>query len=378
MPDSYIRVLQVIGSAHAGGVETFVLELARNIDRRFQLNVCILGSDGPMVEALRDTGVAVHVLGARRPYWQRALKYLWYAWAGRFEIVHVNIGGRLPRYLALCARCGSLISHIPGPTGDEVEAWRQGDPSASPSILRNYVRGARYVVVSSHEIARMLTACCPGITDRLKVISYGVDLDRFRPVTSDWSGLKATRSELGLSETEVLVGFVGRLVPQKGLSYLIAAAKLLQARYDNLRFIVIGDGPLKSELMRAAAFSGNRFYFLGERHDVPRLLGLFDMLVVPSEWEPFGIVNLEAMAAAKPVVAFDVDGIPEIVVHGETGLLVPHRDDGALASAIAQLLDDPQLRQRMGAAGRQRVQQRFNIQNTTRAFKSLYEAALKR
>jgi glycosyltransferase involved in cell wall biosynthesis len=106
---------------------------------------------------------------------------------------------------------------------------------------------------------------------------------------------------------------------------------------------------------------------------MPNLLALFDVLAVPSEWEAFGIVNLEAMASAKPVVAFDTDGIPEAIVHGETGLLVPHRDSRALASAIAQLLDDALLRRRMGAAGRQKVEQRFDVRRMTQKLESFYE-----
>jgi glycosyltransferase involved in cell wall biosynthesis len=378
MPDNRIRVLHVLSSARAGGVETFVLELARHIDwRRFQLDVCIVAPYGPIVEALCATGAAVHVLGDQNGYWHRALSYFIHLRAGRFDIVHVNIGGRLPKYLArLARRRSSLISHVHGAMIDEVEPWRQGNCSAAPEIMRNYVRGAQHLVASSHEIGRMLTTCCPAVAGRVSVIPHGVDLDRFRPVSPASQEVKASRRALGLSEGDAVVGFVGRLVPQKGLSYLLAAAELLQARYGNLRFVIVGDGPLRSELATATASSGTgRFCFLGERSDVPHLLALFDVLVVPSEWEPFGIVNLEAMAAGRPVVAFDVDGIPEAIVHGETGLLVPHRDSRALASAIARLLDDAPLRRRMGAAGRQRVEQRFNVRDMARAFESFYETA---
>lgn len=379
MAGASIRVLHVLSSASAGGVETFVLELARHINRnRFQLDVCVVGPTGPMVEALRATGAAVHVLGDR--YWHRALLYFIHLNAGHFDIVHVNIGGRLPKYLARLARCRSVISHVHGAMVDEVEAWRQGNCSAAaPDIMRNYVDGAQYIVASSHEIARMLTTCCPAVAGRLSVIPHGVDLERFKPMSPDSPEVIASRREFGLSEGDAVVGFIGRLVPQKGLSHLLAAAEILQARYRNIRFVVVGDGPLRTELTTATASSGNdRFYFLGERSDVPRLLELFDVLVVPSEWEPFGIVNLEAMAAARPVVAFNVDGIPEAIVHGETGLLVPHRDSRALASAIAQLLDDASLRRRMGVAGRQRVEQMFNVRDMARAYESFYESAVSR
>ncbi len=373
-----IRVLHVLGSARAGGVETFVLELARHIDRRrFQLDVCIVGPGGPLVDALRTAGAAVTVLGKENGYWRKALSYFMHIRTGRFDIVHINIGGRLPKYLARFAGCRRVVSHIHGAMIDEVEPWRRGSCSAAPQIMRNYIRGAQRLIASSHEIGRMLTTCCPAVAAGMAIIPLGVDLEVFRPVPSDGDEIKALKREIGLSEGDAVVGFVGRLVPQKGLSYLLAAAELLRARYGNLRFVVVGDGPLRSELAPLAGSSGSsRFHFLGERGDVPRLMGLFDVLVVPSEWEPFGLVNLEAQAAGKPVVAFNIDGIPEAVVHGETGLLVPHRDSRALASAIAQLLDDAPLRVRMGAAGRRRVEEKFDAQDMTRAFEAFYERAI--
>src|SRR5437660_1280563 len=116
-----IRVLLLLGTARAGGVETFVLELARHIDRRrFDLSVCIIGSNGPIVDALRTAGASVYVLGAQKRFWRRALSYFLYVWAGRFDIVHANIGGRLPRYLARFAGCRVVITHVHGPADEDV------------------------------------------------------------------------------------------------------------------------------------------------------------------------------------------------------------------------------------------------------------------
>jgi len=375
--DGRIRVLHLLGSAQVGGVETFVLELAHYIDRhRFQLSVCIVGSHGPIVDALRATGAVVHVLGVRKSFWPKILSYFLYVRAGRFDILHANVGGRLPRYLARLAGCRVVITHVHGPTDQDVEAWRVGSPSFGPRINRTYLQGTHHLIANSHAVARSLTACCPNLATRVSIIYYGIDLARFKPAVADSPEVKALRHELGLPKGDPVVGFIGRLVPQKGLPYLLRAAEILQTHYPNLRFVIVGDGPLGTELKTSVAlFGGSRCLFLGERSDVPNLLTLFDVLAVPSEWEAFGIVNLEAMATAKPVVAFDIDGIPEAIVDGETGLLVPHRDSRALASAITQLLDDPPLRHRMGAAGRQRVEQRFDVRCMVRKFESIYETA---
>jgi len=370
-----IRVLHLLGTARAGGVETFVLELARHIDRsRFDLSVCIIGSHGPMVDELRANAAGVRVLGIQKSFWRHALAYFLYVRAGRFDILHANVGGRLPRYLARLAGCHVIITHVHGPADEEVEAWRRGSRSCGPRIKRTYFAGTHHLVSCSHAVARMMIACCPALAGRVLVIPYGVDLDRFQPALPDSPVVKALRHELGLQDGHSIIGFVGRLAAQKGLRHLVSAAELLQKRYANLHFLIVGDGPLGIEFKAATALLGeNRFSFLGERYDVPDLLALFDVLVVPSEWEGTPIVNLEAMAVATPVVAFDVDGIPETIAHSETGLLVPYQDTQGLASAIAQLLDDVSLRRRMGAAGRQRVEQMFDVRGMVRTFESIYE-----
>jgi glycosyltransferase involved in cell wall biosynthesis len=113
--------------------------------------------------------------------------------------------------------------------------------------------------------------------------------------------------------------------------------------------------------------------FVGEKSDVQPYLALFDVLIVPSEWEPFGITILEAMAMEKPVIAFDVDGIPEVVQDKVTGLLTPHRDVTALAQAITLLVDSPGLRTDLGKSGRQRVQHSFRAAVTARELERIYQ-----
>jgi glycosyltransferase involved in cell wall biosynthesis len=374
--DGRIRVLLLLGSGTVGGVETFVFELCRHIDRRrFAISVCIFGLNGPLADALRAIGIPVKVLAVRR-WLQRAVLYFSFVRTGRFDIVHVNIGGRMPRYLARLAGSRAIITHVHGPSDEEVEGWRAGSTAFGLRIKETYLRGSHHLIANSYAAGRSLTACCPNLARIVSVIHCGVDVSRYKPKLANLSQVKALRQTIGLSERERVVGFIGRLVPQKGLPHLLAAAAILKKRYSDIRFVIVGDGPLGNELKSTAALlNDNCIIFLGERSDIPELLAVFDILVVPSEWEAFGIVNIEGMAAAKPVVAFDIDGIPEAIVHGETGLLVPHRDSHALASAIAQLLDDAPLRRRMGAAGRRRVEQMFDVRDMTQMFEALYQTA---
>jgi glycosyltransferase involved in cell wall biosynthesis len=377
--DCAIRVLHLLGTARSGGAETFVLNLARHIDRtRFHLSVCIMGQDGPIADELRAAKADVYILGAYSSFsLGTAIRYFRYVRWGRFHILHANIGGRSVRYLARVAGCRVVFMHVHGLPDEWVEELRHPGTHLEKRIKRAYYWGASQLIVNAHAICSMLTKQCPLLSGHVSVVPHGVNLDRFRPVSHESAVTKALRREIGLMDREPVIGFVGRLVRQKGLPYLLAAASDLLSRYHTLRVVIVGDGPLRSDFEAATERLGaRRILFLGERRDVPQLMALFDVIVVPSEWEAFGIVNLEAMASAVPIVAFDIDGIPEVVKHGETGLLVPHRDSRALVAAIGRLLDDSRLREQMGLAGRRTVEERFDVQATTRTIESLYETAM--
>lgn len=374
-----VRVLHLLGTGRAGGVETFVLDLARHIDhRRIHLSVCILGAGGPVADELRTAGAAVHVLGAAGNRKLRdVLTYYRYVRSGRFDVLHANVGGRLLRYLGRLAGCRVVLAHVHGPPDHWIDELRRGDRSLGPRIDRTYARGTNHLIACSLSVSRMLTEHCPWLSSKVSVVAYGVNLDTFQPLARDSADVEKLRRETGLLQSNLVVGFVGRLVKQKGLPYLLAAGEFLVNRFPNVRFVIVGDGSLRGELERTAALMApSHFLFLGERRDTPRLMTLFDMLVVPSEWEGMPIVNLEAMASGRPVVAFAVDGIPEQVVDGETGLLVPCRNVAALAGAIAQLLENPSQREQMGLAGRRRVEQHFDVRTMARTIESFYLALL--
>ncbi len=190
------------------------------------------------------------------------------------------------------------------------------------------------------------------------VIALGIDLDRF-------AGGKPT-----LPRDGPLVGTVARLAEQKGQRYLLEAASLL----PEARFAIVGDGELRPELEALAAKLGvaERVLFTGARDDVPDLLASFDVFAFPSLFEGLCLAVIEAQAAGIPVVATPVGGIRETVVDGETGLLVPPRDAGALAAAIRRLLDDPDAAARMAAEAKSRVRDQFSVERMVERTLALY------
>lgn len=206
---------------------------------------------------------------------------------------------------------------------------------------------------------------------KVSCVHNGIDPDPFRhPIPS-----MDIRREWKVDGQTVVVGTSARLIRQKGVQYLIKAASKLIKQFADLRFVIVGDGPEKANLEAEAGRLGvyDKFVFTGYRTDMPDLLGAMDVFVQPSLEEGFSIAALEAMAAGKPVVASAVDGIPEVVTGGETGILVPPGDDEALSQAIGGLIQDSAKRQRMGEAGKARAEAHFTLAQMIEGHYEIYE-----
>lgn len=183
--------------------------------------------------------------------------------------------------------------------------------------------------------------------------------------------------ELGLPSLGQVVGTVARLAPQKGIIHFLKAAAMLARDYQ-VNFLVVGDGPLRQQLQAEAISLGlaNRVVFAGERRDVPAILPVFDVFVLPSLTEGFPLTILEALAAGRPVVATRVGGIPEIIKDNHTGLLVRPGEPAELALAIARLLRDRQEALAMGRAGQKYVCETFSAEKMAGRVAAEYRKAL--
>src|SRR6185503_5823491 len=192
-----------------------------------------------------------------------------------------------------------------------------------------------------------------------EVVYDGVSIS---PPITDAARVELRRS-LDLPVDHVVVALTGQVAEVKGIWEYLDAARLLVEKGVKATFAVLGDdlkghGTLRramEERVASLALS-DHFRFLGFRPDAPRLIPAFDVITVPSHIEPLGNATLEAMAAGRPVVGSRVGGIPEMVVEGETGVLVPAQDPIDLASALGQLIADPELATKLGSAGRQRAE----------------------
>ena len=212
-----------------------------------------------------------------------------------------------------------------------------------------------------------------GVTPRkIEVIYNGVNAGRF-----DSNKKTALDKEsLGIPQDHRVVTTVANCIPEKGLDVFLKAAKEVLENGPKATFVVVGDGPLLDDLKQLASSLGisPSTAFLGLRDDVHDVLALSDVFVLCSMWEEaHALVILEAMAAGLPVVASNIGAIPESVVDGVTGVLFPRGDAGALADGITALLENEDLRSKMGAAGRQRVEDHFTIERWVEDTIRLYE-----
>jgi glycosyltransferase involved in cell wall biosynthesis len=211
---------------------------------------------------------------------------------------------------------------------------------------------------------------------RVVTVYNGVDVDRFS--AKEPQVVERVRRALGIPVDALLLGTVGRHSPEKDLANLLAAMVAVRDHVPTAWLVLVGGGELRGQLetqVRSLGLS-DAVVFAGVRDDVPEILAALDLFVLPSRWEGLPLAVLEAMAARLPVVATAVGGVPEVVVDGLTGLLVPPGDPPALAGALLSLARDAGRRRAMGQAGYERVREHFAMAQMARAMERLYEELL--
>ncbi len=230
-------------------------------------------------------------------------------------------------------------------------------------------RPFRRIIAISETIAAVLRD--HGIDgERIAVIRSAVDSNAFAgPFDCD-----VFRREFGLPDDALVIGAAGQLIERKGYRYLLDAVAALAGTHPPLRVLLFGEGPLEERLREQAARLAidGIVNFPGFRDDLDRYLGCFDIFAHPALSEGLGVATLKAQAAGVPVVGFAAGGLVEAVEHETSGLLVAPEDADALARALASLIVDPDLRERMGEAGRERARREFSIDAMADAHAALY------
>jgi len=343
-----VRILHVITTLDVGGAEMHVLAQVRGqAARGHAVRVLWLKGGGSLAQELRDAGAA---------WVSRAGPGLLLRSMRRADIVHSHLlkADALCALLSLAARRSRRL--VSSKHNDERALLRPAFALAHRLLARV---PARTIVLSDH-VGRFFAEHGGVDAASQRRIYYGLDAAPFE------AAAPVPRAALGLEADQVVLVCVARFAPQKAHDVLLRAfARALEVRPD-LRLLLVGDDPFGAGRERAETLArglglGERVVFAGIRRDLPALLGACDVFVLASLWEGLGLVFLEAMAAGLPVLATRVSAVPEVVVDGGTGRLVPPSDAEALARGMLELAGDPALRARLGAAGRARVRERFAL-----------------
>lgn len=371
------RIAMIISTLTHGGAEIQVKSLAECLVRRgWSVDLIVLRQPEAFVDELRTAGVAVHTLGIGAAGGSRIGLLQLVGLLRRLapDVVHSHMRGanllsRLarpfarPRVLVCTAHCANENATTRGAGSHAELSYRLTDRLCD--LTTNVSRAAvdRYV----------RTRAAPA--DRIRFVRNGIDVDRFRP---DRTLREETRKRLGLND-EAMILAIGRFHFQKNHELLLRAFVRVRKDVAKAVLVLVGQGPLEPQLRQLvdALGIGESVRFLGVRDDIPALLNAADCYALSSRYEGLPIALLEASAAALPIVATDVDGNPEIVRHGISGILVPSEDESALADALSAVLGMPaDQRMAMGLSGRAFVEREYALERVVDTWESVYRELL--
>ncbi|MBI3988696.1 MAG: glycosyltransferase [candidate division NC10 bacterium] len=375
-----VKIAYVIGTLDLGGAERQLVALAKGLDRsRFLPVIFCLTATGPLITDLAEAGVKTRCFGLRGlKVWRNPLRVaraLLTFFADlkkeKPEIVH-----GLLFHAYILGTFAAKIAGVPIVIASRRSLGRFKERKWHYLVAERLANRMTDLIIANAEAVKEDVIHQEKVKlSKVRVMYNGID-----PSLYDLPPDPTLRASLGIPEAARVVGIVANLIHYKGHRFFLHACQAIKRKSPEVMFLLIGDGPCREVLEDLARELGleKDVLFLGSRQDVPHLLALMDVVVLPSLEEGFPNAVLEAMAAGKPVVATEVGGVPEVIVHRKTGLLVPPKDPQALADAIIELLDDPQLALEMGRAGRERVTKEFGLDRMIREMEGLYEELIAR
>lgn len=361
---SPIRIEHVVLSLHPGGLENGVVNLVNGLDRlRFQSSVCCLQDAGPFATRITTPGVEVVAMGLEGGLDLGVVRRLTKHFRTRRPCIVHTRNAESFFYGCLAARMAGVPRLVHSEHGRTFS-----DRRIRFLAQRWMSRFADSIVSVSEQLKRDLVTHIGLSPKRIEVLHNGVDLARFGASIPS----AAERQALGIGPGEIVVGSVGRLAAVKNYGLLLRAAAATP--HPGLHVVLVGDGPERPALAELAEQLGidSRVHLLGHRDDVGRLLGMFDLFVLPSLSEGMSNTLLEAMAHGVTPLVSDVGGNTEIVQHGQTGLVFESGNEAMLAGQIARLCADQTSREQLGAAARVRVSEAFGLDGMIERYQDLY------
>ncbi len=368
------KILQLRESSGLYGAERVVIELSKELQiGGYQVWLGILSHDKSksrgFFQTAKKNGIPMQVLSCRGPIDLKTL-YLLRRFIIDKNFATVQSHGYKSNFYALIATWLTNVSLIA-----TCHPWSESEYSLRARLYEKLdlfwlKKFNRIVAISEQVREKILNENVP--EEKVSIIENGIDVSRFK----GYSSRKQVRKMFDIPTNSLVVGTVGRLSVEKGYAILIDVFKELVRDFPDLRLIIVGEGSLRGSLEKQVHQSGlnDSVNFMGISDDMPRMLALMDIFVLPSLGEGLPMALLEAMAAKVPVVATRVGDIPKVISHGTNGFLVPSADKVALKEALSKLLRDENKREFFAKNGYFTVSQDFSSQNMARKYVNIYQS----
>lgn len=368
-----MKIWYLLPEMKLGGAEQHVLRLASGLrERGHEAGIATIFREGVLAQAVREEKIPFVCLEAGKGWGPKTFfKITRWIRSARPDLLHTYLFGfhffaGLP---AWALNVPAIIS-----SRREISHWQKRRHRVLEN-LGNFFTDR--VICCSMAVERWVLEKENLHPEKVLTLHNGIDLQHFKRGLTPFGGI---RREFGIPENAQVVGTVANFASEKGYPILLEAAQTCLKEKENLWFLCVGSGPLEKGIKeRAKQIPGHeRIVFTGSRRDIPDLLEAMDVFVLASVIEGFPNVLLEAMAMAKPVVASEVGGIPELVESGVNGILILPRDKKALAEAILALLEDSEKRVRLATNAQEKIKREFTLDRMLDQYEALYLSVLEK
>lgn len=366
-----IRVLHIVQSMETGGLENGIVNLVNNSNSdEFVVDILCLREKGELAERVTNPNSHIFFDGNTQHSKLIAIKKVYlHCKQHQYDIIHSHgYATMLAAYVGgTFARCPNIIN------GEHGTLYYS---SKKEVLIQRYLFNRMKLNLSVSRVLQDKVCETYSLSQKIfKTIINGVDTQKFNPGFESQS----LRKQLDVQESKVIIGSVGRLVAVKNYPSLIRAMSLIVEKFPNVKLLLAGDGPERKKLENLITELELTAYvtLLGRREDVPELMNLYDIFVLPSFSEGLSNTLLESMACGTPVVASDVGGNKEIVAEGITGHLYPSDDSNELAKLLSRLVEEEQLREKLGAQARKHIEDNFSIASMVNNYENTYQDLLR-
>lgn len=359
-----VKIGFVIWSLGLGGAERVIMQLATGVDKqKFEPIILCLNEKGAFAEEMEEQGVPVYAFNKRGPIdFKMLFKMYKFIRTENIKILHTHLWGA-----NVWGRLAAWFAGIPVIiTEHNVDVWKKGIHKIIDKILSPL---ASKIITVSDEVRKFyINWGLP--SEKLVTVYNGVDVNLFSEAV-DVSELKKTYS---IDPADIIIGWLGRMVPAKDLGTLLQAFKIAQSKNKHAKLLLVGDGPDKEEIIALGEKLNlsDSIIYAGFQKKVLEFYHLMDLVALSSTREGHPIVALEAMACAKPMVATSVGGVPELVKDAITGYIVSPKDPEAFAIALDKLLNNMDERKKQGLAAQQLIRDKYSVNVMIKQHEDLY------